>query len=237
MADFLTAHLYNVPKGREDALATFFSGPHVEALRRLRGFKSAQRFEICKAQMMDTIAQPWRYLSLYDFTFKDPAIDLPPLSPLLADIRDAGFIAADEAERIHSYQLYGPWKFSSNYRPGPFTHVQILLANFAPGREAEYHNWYEETHSVETSASPGYVGMRRGRLCPVQVAPVSYCPGSEFVYSGMQTNDVAGAIKEFQDRALGKSDPSVNWGPRSTAASHARTVHVFGSVAGPVTAS
>jgi len=233
VADHVTIHLHNAARGKDEALAEVFAGPHLEALRRLRGFKSAQRFEIAGPQVMAGIAQPWRYVSIYEFDYDDPVVHLPALGPLLADIRDAGMIAADEAERIHSFKMYAPWKWSGNYRPGPFTHIQLLIANFTPGREREYHEWYDEVHSVETSESPGFVGMRRGKLSPVQVPPYNFCYGSELILSGLQTDDLAFAVQDFRDRAMGKSASGVAWGPRSTDASQARTVHAFTSIAGP----
>lgn len=235
MADFVTAHFYNPAKGQEDALTRFIAEKHAGALPRLRGFRSAQRFELTERQTMPGIAQPWRYLTLYDFSFNDPAIDLPALAPLLADIRDAGLVAADQAERVHSYEMYSPWKYSTNYRPGPLSHLMLLLANFTPGREADYHRWYDEQHSLEVSESPGYVGMRRGGLCDVQVPPVHYCPGSQLILGGLQTDDLDFAVTDFTARASGTSPSGVVWGPRSTAASVARTVHLFKSIAGPFT--
>jgi len=233
MADYVTAHFYNPAPGRETALDEAFLA-HARELPRLRGFKSAQRFEITAQQIMPC-AQPWRRLTLYEVSCEDPNIDVPPLAPLLANLRDAGLFAADEAERMHTYRMYHPWKYSKNYTSGPLDHVMLLLANFTPGREAEYHRWYDEQHSVEVGEAEGFVGMRRGKLSPVQIAPVSYCPGSELILGGLQAGerDLAFVTKDFADRAGGTSPSGVVWGPRSTSASVARTVHLFKSIAGP----
>jgi hypothetical protein len=235
MAAYVTAHFYNPAAGRDGELSAFFNERHVPALVKLRGFREVQRFELSPDQIMAAIAQPWRYLSLYEFDFETPEIDQPALSPLLADMRDAGLIAKDNAERIHSYKMYGPWKYSRNHRPGPLTHIMLLLANCVPGREAEYHQWYDDIHSVEVSESDGYVGMRRGGLSPVQVAPYNYCPGDQLILGGLQTDDLAHAMDDFKARAAGTSKSGVAWAPRSTSASVARTVHVFKSIAGPFT--
>ena len=235
MADYVTAHFYNPAPGRDGALTETFNGGHLQAVKRLRGFKSAQRFEITPEQIMPGIAQPWRYMSLYEFSFEDPAIDLPALAPHLADLRDAGLLAKDDAERRHSYEMYHPWKFSKNYKSGPLTHLMLLLANFTPGREAEYHAWYDDQHSVEVGEADGFVGMRRGGLSPLQVPPVSYCPGSQLILGGLQTTDdhLGFVVKDFAARAGGVSPSGVVWGDRSTSASVARTVHLFRSIAGP----
>lgn len=233
MSDFVTAHFHNSASGKEAALTDAFCGSHIEAVRRLRGFRAAQRFEVTPQQIMSAIPQPWRYVTLYDFDLESPEIDIPAIAPHLADLRDAGLIAGDGAERIYSYKMYSPWMFSDNYAAGPLSHIMLLLANVVPGREVDYHQWYDEQHRHEVSESPGYVGMRRGQLTPVQVPPVHYCPGDQLILGGLQTDDLDFAVKDFIDRAMGTSPSGVSWGVRSDAASVARTVHLFKSVDGP----
>jgi heme-degrading monooxygenase HmoA len=233
MQDFVVLHLCNAAEGADAELNRVLEARHVRAVRRLRGFKSLQRFRCSPHQLMPDIRQAWTYASLYEFALSEPEIDLPALAPLLADMRDAGLTAADDAERIYSYAMYHPWKYSANYREGPLSHLMFLLANVVPGHEAEYHEWYDRVHSVEVSESPGYVGMRRGTLSAVQVPPVRYCPGDQLILGGIQTSQLAENLREFYDRAMGVSPSGVAWGPRSTAASVARTVHIFESVNGP----
>ena len=155
MALYTTIHLHNAPAGREGDYAAWFDGPHRTALGRLRGFKAADRYEVTPQQVMPDIPQPWRFLSVYDFDLPDPEIDLPALGPLLAEARDSGLTADDETERLYSYAMYSDWKGSDNWRRGePLSGVSIILANFIPGREAEYHKWYDEVHSVEVTNVP-----------------------------------------------------------------------------------
>jgi hypothetical protein len=77
MSLYATTHLYNVAAGREAEFAAWFEGQHRADLARLRGFRSAERFELTPEQIMPDIAQPWRFLSLYDFDYPAPEIDLP----------------------------------------------------------------------------------------------------------------------------------------------------------------
>jgi hypothetical protein len=232
LTDFVTLHLFNTPPGREDDLRAAMVSTIVPGARRLRGFRSAGLFGCAPVQLQAEARQPWTHALIVERTLETPAIDLPALAPILADVRDAGLVAADDAERVYSYAMYHPWKYSANLKPGPLTHLMFLLANFVPGHEAEYHRWYDEVHSVEVAGSPGFVGMRRGRLSAVQVPPIRFCPGSELILGGIQTDDLAGALKEFYDRAVGQSPSGIAWGARSTAASLARTVHIFERLAG-----
>jgi hypothetical protein len=234
MSLYTTLHLHNVPAGREADYARWFDGDHAEALTRLRGFISADRYQVTPEQIMPDIPQPWRFMSVYEFDLPTPEIDLPALGPLLAEARDAGMIDdSGETERIHSYAMYSDWVFSPNHQKDqPFSGVSIILANFVAGREAEYHQWYNEVHGPEVSRVPGKIAMKRGRLSPVQIEPRRYCPGSDLVFCAQQTDDLLFTVKDFSARARGVSPSGVAFQDRSSAGSFARTVHYFSKISG-----
>ncbi|EHJ62413.1 hypothetical protein [Novosphingobium pentaromativorans] len=232
MTAYTIIHLHNPTAGREEELVKGFDESR-DAISALRGFKSAQLFTRSEKQILP-VQQPWLHVAFYEFETIEPEIDLPAIAPLFARQRDRGLIANDETERVYSYRMYHPWKCDKTITPAPFTHLKILLANFTPGREAEYHRWYDEVHSVEVTTTPGYVAMRRGRLTDLPIEPRHHCLGSELVAIGFQTDDLGASLDEFHARAMGTSKPEgATWGPRSTSASSARTVHCFESVAGP----
>jgi hypothetical protein len=235
MSLYTTTHLHNVPAGREADYAAWFEGKHRDDLARLRGFRSADRFELTPEQIMPDIAQPWRFLSVYDFDYPAPEIDLPALGPLLAEARDAGLIdLARETERIYSYRLYSDWVSGPNHRRDkPLSSLFIIPANFVAGMEAEYHKWYDEVHMPEVSRVPGFVAMRRGRLAEWQIEPRRFCPGSEIVMCAHQTDDLLFSVKDFSARARGVSPSGDQMEPRSKAGSFARTVHFFRKISGP----
>lgn len=234
MALYTMLHLHNAVAGREDDFARWFDGPHRVALARLRGFVGAERYEVAAEQVMPDIAQPWRFMSLYDFDLKTPEIDAPALGPLIAEARDGGLIDDQtQSERLYTYAMYSEWKDGGNWRRDlPFSGVSIILANYVAGREAEYHTWYDEVHIPEVAAVPGHVAMRRGALAPVQIAPRRYCPGDQLVLCAQQTDDLLFTIRDFSARARGVSPSGIAMQPRSTAASFARTVHYFRKISG-----
>jgi hypothetical protein len=232
MALYTTLHLHNVPGEYQADYASWFDGPHREALARLRGFVAADRYEIADAQLGDAF-EPHRFLSVYDFDYESPEIDLPALGPLLAEARDAGWITPDDSERIFTYRLYGDWKGSPNWqRDQPLSGVSILIGNYVPGRFDEYQTWYENVHSVEVANVPGHVAMKRGALSDLQVEPRRYCPGDQLVMTAQQSDDLPFTIGDFIARALGHSPSGIAMQPRSTAGSMARTVHYFRKVSG-----
>jgi hypothetical protein len=234
MSHYVTIQLHNVPKGKESDYAAWFDGPHREALARLRGFKTADRYELTAEQVMPDIAQPWRYASVYEFDYATPEIDLPALGPLIAEARDAGLVDdSGENERVLSYAMYSDWKFSANYRADqPLSGVSILLGNYTPGREDEYQTWYNDVHSVEVTGTPGKVAMKRGKLSPLQIEPRRFTYGGELVFCAQQTDDLDFTVNDFASRARGISPSGVAYQPRSTAGSFARTVHYFRKISG-----
>jgi hypothetical protein len=229
-----TIHLHNVTKGREADFATWFDGKHRVDLSRLRGFRLADRFETTPEQVMPDIPQPWRFMSVYEFDYPSPEIDLPALGPLLAEARDGGLIDdTTETERIYSYAMYYDWQSGPNHQKDkPFSSMFIIPANFVAGMEAEYHKWYDEVHIPEVCRTPGFVAMKRGRLSPVQIEPRRYCPGSDIVMCAHQTSDLKFSVKDFSARARGVSPSGDQMEPRSKAGSFARTVHFFRKISG-----
>jgi len=233
MALHTTLHLHNVPRGREEAYAAWFDGSHRGSLASLRGFLAADRYEVTREQIMADIAQPWRFMSVYDFDLPDPGIDIPALGPKIAEARDAGMVQDDDTERLYTYRLYADWKGSANWRKAePLSGVSIILANYVAGRYSEYMKWYDEVHSVEVTEVPGHVAMKRGELAGVQIEPRRYCPGDQLVMCAQQTDDLDFTIKDFSARARGVSPSGIAMQPRSTAGSFARTVHYFRKISG-----
>lgn len=234
MALIVTVHLHNVPEDREADYAAWFDGPHQRSLEGLRGFRRADRFEVCDVQVMPDIAQPWRFMTLYDFDVPDIGIDVPAIGPLIAVARDQGMIDdSRKCERLYTYAMYGDWYSGPAHRADqPFSHASIILANVTAGMEEEYHAWYDGVHIPEIVNSPGHVAMRRGRYSDVQAEPRRFCPGGELVLCGQQTDDIAFAIRDFGARARGVSPSGIAWAPRSKAGSFARTVHYFRRVSG-----
>lgn len=234
MAKYVTLHLHNTAPGKDAAFAAWFDGEHRAGLAGLEGFVSAERYEIAPIQIMPDIAQPWRFMSLYEFDYAVPDRDIPKLGKLLEQPRALGLTDdADASERIYSYNMYSDWYVGPNWQTGkPLSGVSIILANFVAGREEEYHRWYDDIHVPEVSRVPGHVGMKRGRLAGTQCEPRRYCPGSELVLCAQQTDNLLFTIKDFSARARGVSPSGVAMEPRSDAGSFARTVHYFSKISG-----
>ncbi len=234
MALYTTIHFHNITTGREAEYAAWFEGQHAGDLAKLQGFVNADRFELTPEQVMPDIAQPWAFMSVYEFDYATPEVDLPALGPLLAGAREAGLIDdANESERIFSYRMYYDWQSGPNHQKDkPFSSMFVIPANFVAGMEAEYHKWYDEVHIPEVCRVPGFVAMKRGRLSDIQIEPKRYCPGGEIVMCAHQTDDLLFSVKDFSARARGVSPSGDQMEPRSKAGSFARTVHFFKKISG-----
>ncbi len=234
MALYTTIHLHNIAPNHEEDYSAWFDNQHQADLARLRGFTKAQRFKVAKEQIMPDIPQPWRYMSVYDFDTATPDIDLPALAPLLANVRDAGWVAADTTERLYTYKLFGDWKSSPNYQADQaLSGMSILFGNYVIGRYDEYQDWYENTHSHEVINVPGHVAMKRGELATTQLEPKHYCPGDQLILCAQQTDDLMFTLRDFSARARGVSPSGISMEPRDQqAGSFARTVHYFNLCSG-----
>lgn len=234
MSLYTTIHFHNVTSGRAGEYADWFDGQHQQDLARLRGFRNADRYELTTEQIMPDIAQPWQFMSVYDFDLSTPEIDLPALGPLLAQARDDGLIdTARDTERLWSYRMYSDWVSGPNHQKDkPFSSMFVIPGNFVAGMEEEYHHWYDNVHMPEVSRVPGFAAMRRGRLAECQIEPKRFCPGSDIVMCAHQTDDLLFSIKDFSARARGVSPSGDQMEPRSKAGSFARTVHFFRKISG-----
>jgi hypothetical protein len=104
---------------------------------------------------MPDIPQPWKYLTIYDRD--EPEVDIPALAPLFANYRAEGLTIPDSTERIYTYRMYLNCRLSKNWKPGPFSHMMFLLANFPLGRNLERRT------NIGVCFSDGRHGLHRRR--------------------------------------------------------------------------
>ena len=57
--------------------------------------------------------------------------------------------------------------------------IMIVTSTFAPGREDEYNDWYDNVHLPEVVALPGFVAATRYKVSDAQMVPgtdaLPYC--------------------------------------------------------------
>jgi len=71
MARYVFVVHSNAVEGRDDEFNAWYSGPHLEDLRRLPGVVGARRFRLAEAQIRDEPPRH-RYLAIYEIETDDP---------------------------------------------------------------------------------------------------------------------------------------------------------------------
>lgn len=79
-------------------------------------------------------------------------------------------------------------------------YVFLALTNPAPGKEAEYNEWYDKTHLADVLNVPGFVSAQRFRLNEPEYALNKAQSHKYLALYEMETNDIAGSLKELSGR-------------------------------------
>lgn len=196
------------------ALVTFLN-PAGDAVPAIEG---ATLFALDTVQVLPSQPQPGAMAALH---WLDDLADLVAIGTALAD--DPAI--ADHAS--HAFDCVAPWRMAADARLDTTTHLTIVMANAVPGRDADYHRWYEDHHTPDVIATPGVAGVWRGRLGETQLEPGIPRPAGYVVLVAAATTDPQAMLAEMAARTLGTSASGVRYAPRSDAVSDDRTIHFF----------
>jgi hypothetical protein len=225
MAEHFLVQQHNVAPGREHEAFVWFQDALAPALL-AEGITALRRYRLSDLQLVADTPQPYRYLSIFEFDPETAPGALDALSQLARkDPRSHGLISDDAG---HLFRVTRAWMPSPN--PADLQapeYLLLVMGNFVPGMEDDYHRWYDEMHGPEVLDTPGFVGMRRGSRVETQTEPANDHPANAYVMASIRTEDIAGSMGEFVKRATGQSDTKIHWSYRSPAAALNRTTHVF----------
>lgn len=229
MTAYHLLHWQNPKFARECAYAAWLRESLPATVNGIPGFRAVQLLALQPVQLQPSNPQPWRFCTLYDIETDDLQAALGGFSQLARrHARELGWLEDDAS---HVFELTRQQLDTSN--PVDFTaplHLAFVLGNCIAGKEVEYDAWYDSIHSPEVLGTPDFVGMRRGRLAPLQAAPENEQPANRLVVLQIRSHDLHASIREFIGRALGTSPSGIKWQPRELAAGFAslqRTTHVF----------
>jgi hypothetical protein len=76
-------------------------------------------------------------------------------------------------------------------------HQLVVLTNAAPGRDAEFNEWYDQRHLQDVLAVPGMVSAQRFHLKP----GMGHTAWSYLAIYDVETDDPAKVLAELQARA------------------------------------
>lgn len=94
------------------------------------------------------------------------------------------------------------------------TYLLLVYTAPVPGREDEYHAWYDGIHLDEVLTVPGFTAARRFAVEPPLAFETSQAGNSEDRYVAMftvETDDIDATMTTFDDmRALFASSPAID---------------------------
>lgn len=229
MPRYNIVHYQNPAESMETSFAYWQRTELSPKMLAVPGIQALRHYNLQPVQLQPPNPQPYRLATVYELETDDLAALLPAFSAQARDAaRQQGLLSDDVA---HIYQLTRPLLFSPHpYDATAPLHAAFVMGNCIEGKDAEYDAWYDNLHSVEVLGTPGFCGMRRGVISPLQADPHDAQPANRLVLLMIRTHDLHAAIEEFIARAYGTSTSGIKWSPRENAAGFAslkRTTHVF----------
>jgi hypothetical protein len=80
-------------------------------------------------------------------------------------------------------------------------YVLVVHSNPAPGREAEYNDWYNNQHLKDVLAQPGYTAARRFKLTGFKLDDAMPDPSHQYVaFYYMKTDDPERELNAMKER-------------------------------------
>jgi hypothetical protein len=229
MPQYNIVHFQNPDPAKETAFADWQRRELAPVILELPGVVAIRHFNLQPVQLQPPNFQPFRFATIYELETENPTALFPEITKHARTApKSLGLLKEDVA---HLFELTRPFIASPN-APDPNVpfHVAFVMGNCIIGKETEYNEWYDNVHSHEVLGTPGFIGMRRGEICAVQLDPADAQPANRLVLLMLRTPDLFLSIEEFIDRAFGRSKSGISWAPRENAASFAslqRTTHVF----------
>lgn len=139
--------------GREDDMNDWYTNIHIRDALRFRGSIAAQRFKLSAVQAQSLGSEfGWQYLALYD------AFDAALFSKEHWDAATTTrmmITTAIDSSILNDYHYY-PLQFRNNDPEVAHTGGVVLeQLNAAPGKEAEFRDWYNAEYLPQAVKRPG----------------------------------------------------------------------------------
>lgn len=229
MPNYQLWHFGQVAPGRGEEAQKDFAHRVAPSLLADGQILRASRWVRAESQLTENGFHPYEFVSLFDFIADDPSAALQHFSEVARfESWRRRVLTADSA---HLFTGVGELEPAvTKPVPSGDEYVTLIMGNFTPGLEDEYHAWYDEVHAQEQLGVEGLYRVRRGRSTPLQPQPSNWQPGAVSVAIHGRYPSASAAAEawaEFRARARGVSETGIVWAPRPPSASLIRTVHTF----------
>jgi hypothetical protein len=225
MAKQLIIHQHSVAPARRHEAFRWFAKDLAPGLFD-HGFEAVRRYQLLDFQLQPENPQPFGYVSVLEFDPDQSPKALEAFSQLGRVWPLANGLFTEDSS--HVYEVTRNWVPGPNESDlGAPEYAMLVMANYVVEMEDEYHDWYDRVHGPEVLGTPGYVGLRRGRIAPVQAVPNNDYPSNAVMLATIRSKSIIESLDEFKARANDESKTGIHWNLRSPSASLARTTHML----------
>jgi hypothetical protein len=202
MGKYTLVVLTNPVEGREDEYNDWYSNEHLQDVVAVPGYSSAQRF----ATRIPMIGESkHRYLALYDMDVDSPQ-GVVAAGEALQKTEMRISEALDLNVALSVYETILPRRTNSRGESTGTFRI-VVFSNPVPGREAEYTDWYENTHIPDMLGLPGVTAAQRLKLHQTQTEmPAPYLAVYELAANSPE--EAGALLKRIGEAKLPSSDAS-----------------------------
>jgi hypothetical protein len=207
--------VFNQPvAGKEAEYNSWYDRQHAPDVVSVPGFMHAQRYVLASTQLRTAPAKP-KYLVIYQIKTNDLAAVYAEVRRRLAsgETRMSPTLDMDSGLN-YTYQVFRPrlGGAAPDAQNGDVStmlgYVQLVFADPADGKDAEFNSWYDQHHAPEVLKVSGFTSGQRLQLADVQLAAQSGARAKYLTMFEIQTKDLARTVAEFQRLA-----PSMSTSP------------------------
>jgi len=202
--------VFNQPvAGQEQEYNRWYDRQHAPDVVSVPGFVRAQRYVFAGTQLRPAPAKP-KYLVIYQIKTNDLAAVYAEVRRRLStgETQISPTLDKDSGQN-YTYRVLRPRLMGSqpDSQSGDLATVmgyaQIVFADPADGKDAEFNAWYDAHHAAEVLKVMGFTSGQRMVLADVQLAPQQGPTPKYLTMFDIQSKNLARTLAEFQRLAPG----------------------------------
>jgi hypothetical protein len=162
--------------GREEEYNNWYDHQHAPDVVSIPGFVSAQRYVWSEHQLRPDTRAPTKYMIEFKIVTNDvAAVYAEVIRRIREHITVIGTAIAPGTGGSFTYRAITDvvsgkgGNVSASGQGSPEHYVQMVFGSAAPGKEAQFNDWYNHVHSPSVASTPGFERWQRFELSPVQL--------------------------------------------------------------------
>lgn len=197
--------IFNQPvAGKEQEYNHWYDQQHAPDVVSVPGFARAQRYEFASTQLRPAPAKP-KYAVIYQIKTNDLAAVYAEVRRRLStgETKLSPTLDMDSGQN-YTYRVLRPRLAGTqpDSQAGDLAtiqgYAQLVFADPADGKDAEFNSWYDAHHAPEVLKVAGFTSGQRLVLADVQLAPQQDARPKYLTMFEIQTKNLPRTIAEFQ---------------------------------------